>query len=85
MLLNKMKIKVLMSIHRMDKYLMYLLLKLSNIRRKGQLLIFSHQMELTSGTVSVSGRVAYVPQQSWLMGDTIQANILLNTQFDQVR
>ncbi|KAJ1727226.1 hypothetical protein LPJ61_004688, partial [Coemansia biformis] len=36
-----------------------------------------------SGTVSVCGTIAYVPQQAWIMNATLRDNILFGNRFDQ--
>ncbi|KAF9912167.1 hypothetical protein EC991_000577 [Linnemannia zychae] len=37
------------------------------------------------GSVRVHGRMAYVPQQAWILNDTVRGNILFGNSFDQVR
>ncbi|GFO45546.1 multidrug resistance-associated protein 9, partial [Plakobranchus ocellatus] len=44
------------------------------------------QMDLTSGTVTVSGQpVAYVPQQAWLTQGTLRENILFGEPYEEDR
>ncbi|XP_022645623.1 canalicular multispecific organic anion transporter 2-like isoform X2 [Varroa jacobsoni] len=38
-----------------------------------------------SGNVTVSGSVAYVPQQAWIQGTSIKNNILFGNKFDRAR
>ena len=42
-------------------------------------------MRLVSGEVVVSGRLAYVPQQPWIVSASLRDNILLGADFDQAR
>lgn len=35
-----------------------------------------------SGTVRLAGRIAYCPQQPWIMNDTLRANILFGKEFE---
>jgi len=42
-------------------------------------------MKVVSGEIVVSGRVAYVPQQTWIINDSLRENILLGSDFDQDR
>ncbi|KAF9999563.1 Canalicular multispecific organic anion transporter 2 [Entomortierella chlamydospora] len=37
------------------------------------------------GTVKIYGKVAYVPQQAWIINSTLRENILFGAQFDQER
>ncbi|KAG0275987.1 hypothetical protein BGZ95_008143 [Linnemannia exigua] len=37
------------------------------------------------GSVRLHGRMAYVPQQAWILNDTVRGNILFGNTFDQVR
>ncbi|KAG0224129.1 hypothetical protein BGW42_005307 [Actinomortierella wolfii] len=39
-------------------------------------------LERVSGEVRIRGSVAYVPQQSWIMNDTLRANILFGNPYD---
>ena len=40
------------------------------------------ELPLLEGVRRLSGSVAYVPQESWIMSDTIRANILLGSAMD---
>lgn len=42
-------------------------------------------MDVTSGTVAVSGRIAYVSQQAWVTNDTLQDNILFGSSYEADR
>ena len=42
-------------------------------------------LPLTSGDVQVRGRVAYVPQQPWLVTDTLEENILMGRPKNVIR
>ncbi|KAI7818635.1 P-loop containing nucleoside triphosphate hydrolase protein [Gamsiella multidivaricata] len=41
-------------------------------------------LERTSGEVRIRGSVAFVPQQAWIMNDTLRANILFGSPYDPV-
>ncbi|XP_076439591.1 multidrug resistance-associated protein 1-like [Babylonia areolata] len=41
------------------------------------------EMDKKSGSVSVKGSVAYVAQQAWIQNDTLQNNMLFNSDFNQ--
>lgn len=41
------------------------------------------EMEKLSGQVKISGRIAYVPQEAWILNATIRDNILLNKKYDE--
>ncbi|BFZ00219.1 hypothetical protein BsWGS_03257 [Bradybaena similaris] len=43
------------------------------------------RMDVTSGTVAVSGRIAYVSQQAWVTNDTLQDNILFGSSYEADR
>ncbi|KAF9135596.1 Canalicular multispecific organic anion transporter 2 [Mortierella sp. 14UC] len=43
------------------------------------------EMYKLQGRVQVSGRIAYVPQQSWIMNATLRDNILFGNEYDQDR
>ncbi|KAJ3017837.1 UNVERIFIED_CONTAM: Canalicular multispecific organic anion transporter 2, partial [Siphonaria sp. JEL0065] len=43
------------------------------------------EMQKTSGTVRVSGSVAYVSQQAWIENATVRDNILFGSEYDEVR
>ncbi|CAG5134056.1 unnamed protein product, partial [Candidula unifasciata] len=43
------------------------------------------RMDVVSGTVAVSGHVAYVPQQAWVTNDTLQDNILFGSSYEADR
>ncbi|KAF9971168.1 Multidrug resistance-associated protein 1, partial [Modicella reniformis] len=38
-----------------------------------------------SGKVQISGRIAYVPQQAWIVNMTLQENILFGNEYDEAR
>jgi len=40
------------------------------------------EMNLTSGTMNVSGRIAYVEQSPFIISGTLKENILFGNQFD---
>ncbi len=42
------------------------------------------EMSVTSGKVTTLGSVAYVPQEAWILSDTIRENILLGESVDDV-
>ncbi|KAG0347607.1 hypothetical protein BG004_007368 [Podila humilis] len=41
-------------------------------------------LERVSGEIRVRGSVAFVPQQAWIMNDTLRANILFGNRYDPV-
>ncbi|KAF9931985.1 Multidrug resistance-associated protein 1 [Linnemannia zychae] len=43
------------------------------------------EMYKLQGKIQISGRVAYVPQQSWIMNATLKENILFGNEYDQER
>ncbi|KAF9905090.1 hypothetical protein EC991_002043, partial [Linnemannia zychae] len=43
------------------------------------------EMYKLQGRIQVSGRIAYVPQQSWIMNATLRDNILFGNEYDQDR
>ncbi|KAG9065094.1 Canalicular multispecific organic anion transporter 2 [Linnemannia hyalina] len=43
------------------------------------------EMYKLQGRIQVSGRIAYVPQQSWIMNATLRDNILFGNEYDQER
>ncbi|KAF9184642.1 Multidrug resistance-associated protein 1 [Haplosporangium sp. Z 11] len=43
------------------------------------------EMYKVQGTVQISGRVAYVPQQAWIINATLKDNILFGYEFDEER
>ncbi|XP_006872640.1 PREDICTED: ATP-binding cassette sub-family C member 11 [Chrysochloris asiatica] len=43
------------------------------------------EMHLLEGSVAVQGNLAYVPQQAWIIGGSIQENILMGDQYDKAR
>ena len=40
-------------------------------------------MTKVNGRVSVSGKIAYVPQTAWIMNATLKENILFGRDFDK--
>jgi ABC-type multidrug transport system fused ATPase/permease subunit len=42
-------------------------------------------METVSGSVSVGGRIAYVPQQAWIMNASARDNILFGAPYNEDR
>jgi ATP-binding cassette subfamily C (CFTR/MRP) protein 1 len=46
---------------------------------------FLGEMEKVSGRVNTVGKIAYVPQQSWIQNATLQDNILFGRAMDQKR
>jgi ABC-type multidrug transport system fused ATPase/permease subunit len=43
------------------------------------------EMRLVAGTCGVRGRIAYTPQQAWVINATIRNNIIMNNPFDEAR
>jgi ATP-binding cassette subfamily C (CFTR/MRP) protein 4 len=43
------------------------------------------ELPVTSGNISLSGRVAYVSQQPWVFSGTLKENILFGKTFDKQR
>ena len=43
------------------------------------------ELELQQGQRHVQGSVAYVPQESWVLSETVRKNIILDFDFDQER
>eukprot|EP01029_Cantina_marsupialis_P002873 TRINITY_DN1275_c0_g1_i4.p1 TRINITY_DN1275_c0_g1~~TRINITY_DN1275_c0_g1_i4.p1 ORF type:complete len:1316 (+),score=553.55 TRINITY_DN1275_c0_g1_i4:63-4010(+) len=43
------------------------------------------EMEKTGGELKVSGSMAYVPQQAWIIHDTVRNNILFGEEYDENR
>ncbi|OTF70067.1 hypothetical protein BLA29_001376 [Euroglyphus maynei] len=41
------------------------------------------EMEKLNGKVEIDGRIAYVPQEAWILNATIRDNILLNKKYDE--
>lgn len=41
------------------------------------------EMSKITGEVNVCGRIAYVPQTSWILNATLKENILFGKEFDQ--
>lgn len=39
--------------------------------------------KLNDGRVEIDGRIAYVPQEAWILNATIRDNILLNKKYDE--
>lgn len=44
-----------------------------------------NDMYKLNGKVQISGRVAYVPQQAWIINKTLQENILFGSEYDEAR
>jgi ABC-type multidrug transport system fused ATPase/permease subunit len=42
-------------------------------------------MNIVSGQLTVTGSIAYVPQQPWIFNASVRENILLGTDFDEAR
>jgi len=42
-------------------------------------------MKIVSGEIVVAGRLAYVPQQPWIVSASLRDNVLLGSDFDQRR
>lgn len=42
-------------------------------------------LNLRSGRAEVAGKVAYVPQQAWILNDTVRNNIVFGSPFDPVK
>lgn len=40
--------------------------------------------DLTS-SVSILGRISYVPQRSWILNDTVRNNIIFNEEYEEER
>ncbi|KAJ2782500.1 Multidrug resistance-associated protein 1 [Coemansia javaensis] len=47
------------------------------------LLAICGELEMTSGSGGVTGRIAYLEQQPWIMNDTLRANVLFGREYDQ--
>lgn len=45
--------------------------------------VFVLQMTLLEGNVAASGGFAYVPQQAWILCDSLKENILFGNEYDQ--
>jgi len=43
------------------------------------------QMKMVSGEIVVAGRLAYVPQQPWIISASLRNNVLLGSEFNQDR
>ena len=43
------------------------------------------QMMTTQGRLAVCGQVAYVPQQAWILNETLRENILFGLPYDETR
>lgn len=43
---------------------------------------FVLQMTLLEGNVAVSGGFAYVPQQAWILNESLKENILFGNEYD---
>ncbi|KAJ3219439.1 Multidrug resistance-associated protein 1 [Dinochytrium kinnereticum] len=41
------------------------------------------EMTRLSGTITFTGRIAYVPQQPWILTDTVEGNILFGSELDR--
>ena len=41
------------------------------------------ELALTKGARHVQGSIAYVPQEPWVMSDTVRSNIIMDSDFDQ--
>ncbi|GMR50270.1 hypothetical protein PMAYCL1PPCAC_20465, partial [Pristionchus mayeri] len=41
------------------------------------------EMELHGGSVALAGRIAYVPQEAWLINGTVRDNVLFGRKFDE--
>ena len=41
------------------------------------------ELPLSSGSINVKGRVAYVSQQAWVFNGTVRHNILFGQDFDE--
>lgn len=44
-----------------------------------------NELEKTKEEVKKNGKVAYIPQEAFLLNETIKENILLGNEFDQRR
>ena len=43
------------------------------------------ELPVTSGSIRISGRVAYVSQQPWVFSGTLKENIVFGKKFDKER
>ena len=43
------------------------------------------ELELQQGQRNIQGSVAYVPQESWVLSETVRKNIILDSDFDKQR
>ncbi|GMS97817.1 hypothetical protein PENTCL1PPCAC_19992 [Pristionchus entomophagus] len=41
------------------------------------------EMELQQGSVALAGRIAYVPQQAWLLNGTVRENVLFGREYEE--
>ena len=41
------------------------------------------ELALTKGDRQVQGTIAYVPQEPWVISDTVRSNIIMDSDFDQ--
>ena len=42
------------------------------------------ELALTKGDRQIQGTIAYVPQEPWVLSDTVRSNIIMDFDFDQV-
>ena len=45
--------------------------------------IITGQLKIDSGSLSLNGSLAYVPQQAWIFNDTAKENILFGSSLDE--
>ena len=66
----------------------YVLLKISvldYVFQSSLLMALLRELPVTSGSIRISGRVAYVSQQPWVFSGTLKENILFGKKFDKER
>ena len=66
----------------------YVLLKISvldYVFQSSLLMALLRELPVTSGSIRISGRVAYVSQQPWVFSGTLKENILFGKIFDKER
>ena len=63
----------------LDSFYIYLVIFLQS----SILNVIMGELLLTSGTRIIKGTIAYVPQEAWVLADTVRKNILLDLDFDE--
>ena len=52
-------------------------------RQSSILNVILGELKLSSGTRIIKGSIAYVPQEAWVLADTVRKNIILDFDFDE--